>query len=173
MDVVLEILKYTLPAIVVFLTAYLVIRNFLKNEEQRRKVELALANQKELLPLRLQAYERIALFLERISPESIVMRISKPGMNSRQLHAELISAIRSEYEHNLSQQVYISSQVWELVRNARGNVVKLINSASGEIKENASAMTLSKKILELAMEHKSAPTETALQALKQEIRQLF
>jgi hypothetical protein len=173
MDVTLEILKYTVPALIVFLTAYLIIVNQYKNEDKRRRTEIAMASQKTVLPIRLQAYERLALLLERISPESIIMRQNLSSMTAKQLQSELLAAIRAEFDHNLSQQVYISSEAWERIKNTRSNIISLINTAAQQIEPNASSYTLSQKILDMVMEHKSSLTAPALEMIKKEIQELF
>ena len=173
MEMVYEILKYTVPALVVFATAVLVLRAMIKNDEQKRNQEINIANQKTILPLRLQAYERITMFLERISPESLIMRVNKPNMTARQLQNELISTIRAEFDHNLSQQVYISHEAWEMVKKARANIIQMINTASEQIKPDASSITLSKKIMEMIMELKVTPVGTALSFIKKEVQELW
>jgi hypothetical protein len=173
MDIVLEIVKYTLPALIVFLTAFVLIRGFIRAEEQRREKEISESSQKTVLPIRLQAYERLALLLERISPESLVMRVNQPGMTARQLQNELIASIRAEFEHNLSQQVYVSNEGWELIRTARSNVINLVNAAADQVREDATALTLSQKIFEQVMQLKSPPVQEALEFLKAEIRELY
>jgi hypothetical protein len=173
MDIALEILKYTLPALIVFLTAFVLIRGFIRREEIRHARELSESDRKTLLPIRLQAYERLALLLERISPESLIMRVNQPGMSARQLHTELLASIRAEYEHNLSQQVYISNEAWEQVRNARANVIGLINTAVDQVKDDATAITLSQKVFEQVVQLKAPPVQEALDFLKEELRQLY
>ncbi len=173
MDIVLEIIKYTLPALIVFLTAYVLIRAFIRNEEQRRNREISESTQKTILPIRLQAYERLALLLERISPESLIMRTNQPGMTAKQLHTELLSSIRAEFEHNLSQQVYISNEAWEMIRTARGNVINMINTAADQLKDDATAIILSQKIFEQVVQLKSPPVQEALELLKKEIKQFY
>ncbi len=173
MDIALEILKYILPALIVFLTTYIMMKGFVKSEEQRRYREISESTQKTTLPIRLQAYERLALLLERISPESLILRVNQPGMTAKQLHSELLSSIRAEFEHNLSQQVYVSSRAWELIRAARGNVINLINAAADQVRDDASAMTLSQKVFEQLVQLKSLPTQEALDSLKKEIRELY
>ena len=118
---ILEILKYIVPALIVFITSYLLIKMMVKNDGDRRNKEIILQNQKTITPLRLQAYERAVLFLERISLESLILRVNKQGMTSKQLQSEILSAIRAEFEHNLSQQIYMGPQVWEVIKNARIN----------------------------------------------------
>jgi hypothetical protein len=173
MDAILEILKYTIPALVVFLTAYLIIVSQYKNEEKRRRSENSLSGQKTVLPIRLQAYERLALLLERISPESIIMRQNLSNLTAKQLQSELLATIRAEFDHNLSQQVYISSEAWERIKNTRANIISLINTSAQQIEPNASAYTLSQKILDMVMEHKSSLTGPALEMIKKEIQELF
>lgn len=173
MEVALEIIKYTLPALIVFLTAFFILRAMIKNEEQKRNQEINLASHKTILPIRLQAYERITMFLERISPESLIMRANQPNMTASQLQNELISTIRAEFDHNLSQQVYISHEAWEMVKKARAGIIQLINNASEQIKPEASSITLSKKILEMIMEHKITPIGSALIFIKKEVQELY
>ena len=173
MNDILEVVKYTLPALIVFLTAYLLIRNLIRNDEKKRMLEITLSNQKTILPVRLQAYERLTLFLERISPESILMRVNQANKNNKQYQTELLSTIRAEFEHNVSQQVYVSTNAWEMVKGAKGSLINIINAAAEQIKPDASALALSKKILENVMELKTPPTAQALEFLKKEMRQFF
>ncbi|MBN1131824.1 MAG: hypothetical protein JXR52_02040 [Bacteroidales bacterium] len=173
MDSLLEILKYTIPALVVFLTTWFLTRTWARNEDKRRKHELNLHVKDEILPVRLQAYERIVLFLERISPESLVIRVSKPGYTSRQFQSELLNTIRSEYEHNLSQQTYISKEAWEKVKAARNQTINLINDSAADLKPDSSGSTLGKVILEQVMELKNPPSQVAIDYLKQEVNSLF
>ena len=169
----LEILKYTLPAILVLLAAVITLRMLLRNDEKRRQAELMMENKDTMLPLRLQAYERLILFLERISPDSLIMRVNDPDMSSSQLQNELITHVRTEFEHNLAQQMYISSKAWDAVKSARNNVIKLVNDAATGLKPNSPGMSLNKKILDKLMEQNASPTESAVEYLKKEVRELF
>ncbi len=173
MDSFAEILKYTLPALIVFLTAYVMINGFIRKDNERRNKELSESIHSTTLPMRLQAYERLALLLERISPESLVMRVSKPTMTAKELQAELLASVRAEFEHNLSQQVYISSEAWELIRTARGNVMNMVNTAADQLSKDATAITLSQKIFEQVIQLKSPPVQEALEFLKAEIKDLI
>lgn len=167
-----EILKYVLPSLVVMATVYFVLKLFLENEEKKRLSEIKAAGHNIITPVRLQAYERLVLFIERISPESLIMRIHKPELPALQLQTSLIISIREEFEHNLSQQVYVSSQAWELVRSAKEDMAKLINTAASELNVNATATDLSQKIFELSLREKLV-TKTALEFIKNEIRQVM
>ena len=109
---VLELLKIVLPSIFVFLAGYLAIERLLREETKRRKAELTQNNQKITIPVRLQAYERLVLYLERISPESLLIRVNQPNLTNKKLQAKLLQNIRAEWEHNLSQQLYVSNNAW-------------------------------------------------------------
>ena len=173
MEVVLEILKYILPSLVVFFTAMIFLRNWRKHETLRRKHDLNLQMKDDILPVRLQAYERIILFLERISPESILMRMNRSGMTAEQLKNELLNTIRQEYEHNIAQQTYISTEGWQKVQTARNQNIQFITNAADELKPGASGNTLGKLILEKVMEVKTPPSQVAIAFLKEEVHQLF
>jgi hypothetical protein len=129
--------------------------------------------QKIILPIRLQAYERIILFLERISPNNLIMRLNKPEMSSIQLQSALVKVIREEFEYNLSQQLYISFKAWELVKNAKEETIKLINIASGKIPDTASSGELVKIILDLSLEKEKLPVNVAIDEIKKEIQKIF
>jgi len=168
-----DILKITLPALMVTLTAWLLLKNLLKNDQDKRKQELIIQNSRTIIPIKLQAYERIVLFLERISLESMLVRLNSPGLSAAQLHSGLLSSIRSEFEHNLSQQIYMSPQAWEVVRNARSNTVKIINTQFEKIPENASGMDFSKQLIGAVMELDKEPTRIAIDFIKAEAARMI
>ncbi len=168
----LEILKYVLPSLVVMGTSYYLLKLFFNHEEKKREVDIKMAGFKVITPIRLQAYERVVLFIERISPESLIFRVFKQEYAAMQLQTALIINIRDEFEHNFSQQVYLSTVSWELVRNAKEDMIKLINTAASKLNDNATATDLSQKIFELSLGEKLA-TKKALECLKNEIRTNF
>jgi len=173
MEVLLEILKYTLPALIVFLTVLVMMRTWSKNEDKRRKNEFNLHISDEILPVRLQAYERSILLLERISPESMVMRLSRNDYTTRQLLQELLTSITTEFDHNIAQQTYMSTEAWEKMKAAKNQVINLINDTVKEVKPDAPGSTFAKLILERLTELKSPPTQVAIDFLKQEVKTLF
>ena len=173
MEIAADILKITIPALIVFLTAWILLRNMIKNDQDKRRQELVLQNSRTVTPIKLQAYERIVLYLERISLESLLVRVSSPDITAPQLHSALLNAIRSEFEHNLSQQIYMSQQAWEVVRNARSNMIKLINNEVDKMPANSSGMALSKQLLERVMELEKEPTRAAIDYIKSEITRMI
>lgn len=174
-DTWIDLLKYVVPAIVVALTAYIVMKNFLDKEITNSKINLKLGNAKIITPIRLQAYERLVLFLERISPESLFVRTFEAGMTIERLHKSLLKMIRSEFEHNLSQQVYVSQDAWEAIVAAKESVLRLINTAvsSPKVKEGG-IQEFSIIVIDAYNSVDNNPTVNAIEILKNEIsEQLF
>jgi len=154
---------------------YLVIKRYFENEQKKTLLEFRLNEQRETLkvvtPIRLQAYERMVLFMERISPNSLVMRCYQPGMDLKLLQGVMTKNIRDEWEHNLSQQVYISIEAWSRIREAKEEMINLINSSAATMNNNADPASLAGVIF--ASIAKSTPTDNALEFLKKEIQQHF
>ncbi|MBX3163707.1 MAG: hypothetical protein KF900_04455 [Bacteroidetes bacterium] len=174
MDIVLEIIKLVLVAGIVFVTAYFTMKNFLDDEKDRRAYDLKTANQTTVLPLKLQAYERIVIFLERINPNTLIVRVNKSGFTAHQLHMELIKTVKTEYEHNLSQQIYVSRAAWELVKNTKEEIIKLINISSTKVLADGNGNDLAMLILNVSANlDKKLPNDIAIDAIKKEIGQLF
>jgi hypothetical protein len=169
----LEILKYVLPSLVVFLTTWYLASRYFRSEDEKRKQKLALNNQNLITPLRLQAYERIILYLERINPESLLMRHSRQGFTNQQLQNELLTAIRAEFEHNLSQQIYISNKAWEMLKNAKNSTIQLINGTAETLNNDEPSINLSKAILEKIIKGEKNPVAEAILFIKSEINRLF
>ncbi|MCQ2606028.1 MAG: hypothetical protein MJ204_05750 [Bacteroidales bacterium] len=187
METLFRILEITIPSVIVFLVSYCMIKRlfeaqekkqqensnslieaFLKNEEQKRNTMQKAETQKISLPLRIQAYERLVLLLERISPESLLLRVQTPQMTAAQLHQELLITVRAEFEHNLSQQIYVSQQAWVAVKLAKDSLVKTINESAGKIAVVAPATALSEEIIKEFMAQQVNPIAVALGVLKQD-----
>lgn len=184
MGELLEILKYILPAGIVLLTSWLLLKSFLDTQQEIQKRELKIKldelqlqlkqeDKKYVTPIRLQAFERIVLFLERISPQSLIFRVQKPGQKVFQLQNELLKTIRDEYEHNLSQQLYISKESWGMVKAAKEEVVKMINTAAAATKPDDESLELSRRVFEATIGVEKQPTDRAIDMLKKEIYRLF
>ena len=173
MEDLIDIAKMLLPAIAVLVTAFYVMKKFFENEDRKRTHDGKRANTKQIIPIRLQAYERMVLFLERISPDSIVMRVHKKGMSARALQTTLLQTIRSEFEHNIAQQVYVSNAGWDLSKRAKEEMIKLVNVSASKVNDNATGIELSKYIFGHAAEYDKLPTQIAIEYLKKEIRHSF
>ena len=173
MEELLDILKYIIPALVVFATSYYVMKLFLENESRKRMINIKLENARLITPIRLQAFERAILLLERITPSNLIMRLYKKNISSFEFQSMLIQNIRDEFEHNLSQQIYISEGSWDLIKNAKEEVVKLINTAATQVSDTASSTELSQIIIEKSLSLKDSPTAKPISALKKEIAHIF
>jgi len=175
---VIEVIKYVLPVVVVLAGMYFMLRAFFNREERMRNYELRKEDLQEsrkiVLPLRLQAHERLVLFLERIHPNSILHRARQQGMSANDLQLALIRSIREEYEFNLSQQLYVSKESWIITTTVKDEMLKLINLIGAKMPEDASSMDLSKAILDYFINSdKDVPTDTAIAFIKEDVKQLF
>jgi restriction endonuclease Mrr len=173
MEVVLEILKYILPAGIVFVGVYFIMNNFFENEQRKTSLRLRNDDRKQVLPIRLQAYERIILYLERINLSNMVMRLHNNKMSAMDMQRQMLATIRSEYEHNMAQQLYISSKAWKVVVTAKEENIKVINSCAEQLGKDSSGMDLSRFILEVVGKSENTPTDVAIEAIKREISYLF
>ncbi len=173
MDALVEYGKILLPAALVLYAVYLMVRSFIIKEIELKKLEIRTRSIETILPNRLQAYERMCLFLERISPPNMLLRLNNPGYSAREFHKLLLDEIRNEYNHNVSQQIYMSEEVWSMIKNAKEDLTILINEASGSMESESTSIDLSRKIFELTLEKRVEPIGHALSELRKEIQQTF
>ncbi len=173
MDYLKDILIIVVPGLLIFLTAYLLLKNFLDNQEKKEWMKVKMDMRKEALPYRLQAYERVILLMERINPNNMIPRVRESNMTAADLQVALIKDIRNEFEHNLSQQLYLTEDSWLLVKNAKEEIIKLINLSYGHLKPDDDSMELGRAILNALMKNESSPTDQAIRYLKHEAQQYF
>lgn len=160
-----------LPAIVVALLAYYFFNQFTKEQEGRRRFLLHKDNQANALPQKLQAYERLSLFLERISPGKLVTRVKPYNDDPNDYEALLLRTINEEFEHNLSQQIYVTQECWNVVRTSKSSTAAIIRKTNMSNKVETSDQ-LRETLLRDLMDNVS-PSETALQFIKQEVREII
>ena len=173
MDALIEFGKILIPASVVLYAAFLLVRSFIQKDIDLRKLEVRGRAIETILPNRLHAYERMTLFLERMSPNNLLVRLNPGSIPAREFQQILLAEVRNEYNHNVSQQVYISEEVWELIKNAKEDLIVNINDAASELGEEASSLDLSKKIFEKTMGKAVDPLSHALLELKREVQRIF
>ncbi len=173
MEIIGDLVKILLPAAAVLYGMFLTMKSFLNKDFEKRLVDIRIKNNELVLPIRLQAYERMALFLERISPHNLIVRVNDPAYNVAQLHQRLLMEVREEYNHNLSQQVYMSDQAWGLVKNSMEEVIVIINKSSENIAPDAKGIELAKMIFENLVQNSEDPVSKALKFIKKEIQQVF
>jgi hypothetical protein len=173
MELVADLIKVILPAGLVLWAMYLTVSSFVKKDLVQKELEIKAETFKTLLPIRLQAYERMALFLERISPNNLLIRLNGQAQNVLSFQQLMLSEIREEFSHNLSQQVYMSDEAWNVVKNAMNEIVALINLSAKDLAPDAPALELAKRIFEIVMEKNVNPSDEALRIVKQEMRDTF
>jgi hypothetical protein len=173
MDVLIDLGKILIPASLVLYGVYLMVRAFIQKEIDLKKLEVRSRSIETVLPSRLHAYERMTLFLERMAPQNLLIRLNTGSMPSREFQQLLLAEVRNEYNHNVSQQVYIGEEVWEMIKNAKEDLVVTINEAATEMTPESSSLDLSKKIFEKTINKGVDPLAHALSELKKEIQRTF
>ncbi len=168
---ILHLIGGFLRFILLFGGAFFLLWYYLKHTKEKVQPAVFPEDQKIILPLKLQAYERFVLLLERIHPANLVMRVNSSELTSIQLQSKLVRSIREEFEYNLSQQLYISEASWEMIKNAKEETIALINQASGKVSENAHSSELVKAIFNLSIARGKLPVENALGAIKRELQE--
>ncbi len=169
-DQILQIFAFLLPSVVTGVVAFIFFRLHTQNEEGRRRYILQKETQKQTLPIRLQAYERMALFLERISIPSLVVRVKPQSNNKSDYETLLIKSIETEYDHNLAQQIYLTDDCWNIIKAAKSATIQAVRKAAMSDSENADK--LREDVLSDTM-YKESPSATALSYLKKEIGDLW
>jgi hypothetical protein len=161
------------PSAAVLVGMYLTVKTFLTKDFEKKLVEMKIKNNEVVMPLRIQAYERIALLLERIAPNNIVVMVNQPGMNVAVLQHTLLNQIKEEFGHNMAQQVYISDEVWAFVKSAIHDVSLIVNESAQGLDVEAPSVELAKVIFSKYAALPFDPVANALTQVKAEIRQLF
>ncbi len=171
---ILEIAKYTLPALVVFATAFYTIQSFLKNQFKIQEIKLKENSKHLTAPIQLQAYERLALLMERIDLFSLLQRLRVQNMTVAEFQLTMINQIRMEWEHNLSQQIYVSNEIWNMARSAKEETIMIINKFGMQLPPQAPSKELSRLIYEYLNEMDGKPASMrTLEALKNEANSIL
>ncbi|MCU0416303.1 MAG: hypothetical protein MUE33_03865 [Cytophagaceae bacterium] len=172
-QVLLDIVKIIFPAGLVLYAMYLVVKSFLSKDFEKKLVDIKIKNNEVILPVRLQAYERICLFLERITPHNLIVRVNERGMSAPQLQQRLLAEIREEFAHNMSQQVYMSDESWLRVKQTMEEITTLINTSAQGLSPEHSSIDLAKVVFDRLMQLPNDPVQPTLTFIKNEIRQVM
>ena len=168
---ILELFLYAVPALITGVIAYYFFSLHTKNEDSRRHFLIQKDAQKNTMPIRLQAYERMALFLERINPPKLLVRVSPPSADKEEYEGILIKNIENEFDHNLSQQIYISDECWNVIKAAKNATIQLIRKSAMSDKIDSSDK-LRESILSDLLD-KQTPSNAALSYIKKEVGELW
>lgn len=168
---IFDLFMYALPAIITGVIAYYFFREHTKNEDGRRRFLLKKDLQVNAMPLRLQAYERMALFLERITPSKLLIRVPPISASKEDYEALLIHTIEQEFEHNLSQQIYVSDKCWSILTASKNATIQLIRKAS--LSDKADSANKLREIILTEMMERRAPSDAGLSFLKEEVSEMW
>ena len=172
--IILDIIKFTLPALIVFLTVFTMLTKQANKEEKLKLYELKSKQAKEALPLRLQAFERITLLLHRLAPENLIPRVQTPSSNVKTFSVALLKTIKSEFEHNITQQIYLSNTTWNRLYQYRADLEALIREKASEINPDESGIKLSEAILQAIIDNPQLlGYQDTMKTIKREVKELF
>lgn len=171
--VVLEIIKITIPALIVFLTVYHLFKQYLEKQYQLKTLEYKQSQTKITIPMKMQAYERLSLFCERISIPSLLLRLRTENQSNAGLRVALLLAIQHEYEHNITQQLYVSNQLWQIIKIARDDSINIINGVAEKVNPQSNSGELAGTLLNYLEQQESLTIDKALLAIKKEVSLLM
>ncbi len=169
----LEILKYILPLIVLLISVMVILNHFAKKDKMKLKYDVIKANNKLVTPVRLQAYERIILFLERIRPDTLALRLTKHNMSAKEMQMLMLLTVREEFSHNLSQQLYLTDETWAAVVYAKEQITRLINLAGTKVDPKSKSTVITAFLIEQYNDIDTKPIENTISKVKREAAQFF
>ncbi|MFT5724965.1 MAG: hypothetical protein ACI9JN_002088 [Bacteroidia bacterium] len=173
LDFFLEMMHFMLPAVVVFLVTYFILKKMLDDNFRRQELEIKAARSTEMTPIKLQAYERFTLLLERIRLDNIVMRLAEPTHNATEFKSILTQSIDKEFNHNISQQIYVSDQAWQMIKLSKEESLQVIETSFQTMNKDSMATDLGKSILTALSKSKNNVAVSAISFLKKEIDLVF
>ncbi|MBW7868493.1 MAG: hypothetical protein H3C31_09240 [Brumimicrobium sp.] len=161
------------PALAVIIAVYIVQRENKDKELSHLSLQLKGDRQKLFVEPRMEAYQRIILLLERITPHNLIMRLHHSNKAASLFQQDLLNNIRTEFDHNVAQQLFIPINIWDYVKKSKEETIKIINTAAGQLDEHATSIDLANKIFEIAGELEELPTEIAIKILKDDFQRMF
>ena len=153
--------------------AWYLIRNEVQKYFQLKSFEARKEERSHLLPLRLQAHERMIVFIERINPANLFVRLHQQGISGRELQGIILNEIRTEYQHNVTQQLYVNPASWNVLRKLKEDTIAMLNNAVAGLPAEASGIDLSRKVLEHMASISENPYDLSLELIQKDIHQLF
>ena len=169
----LDILKYSIAGIGVVWVAFYLLKPYLDKQDQIQLLELKKSISNQTLPLRLQAYERVVLFIERINPANMLIRLKAGDYTAAELQALVVNEIRNEYQHNITQQIYVSLRAWGVVKQLKDDTLSIVNNAAKALPETATGLELSKTILAHLSRLENNPYDIGLSMVRKDLEELF
>jgi hypothetical protein len=167
------VLKMAIAGVLVVCAAFYLLKPYLENTEKLKLIELKKAMSAQTLPLRLQAYERLILLTDRINPANMLLRLNVNDYTAAELHALIINEVRNEFQHNITQQLYVSASSWLVIKRIKDESLALAKGALQNLPPNASGLDLGKTMLGRLSQLESDPYDTAAALLRADIEALF
>lgn len=172
-NALVQALMYSLPALLVLGAVKIVLDWNSAKENSNRNFALRSEIIKQNFSLKLSAYERCVLFLERISPQQLFMRVPPVGKTAKQYVDEISMTIQAEYEHNITQQIYMSPQAWVALVKGKEELLGAFRQMLSAVPENADGLMLANAMVRWMEEQQFFPTQQAIHVLKTEAHSYF
>jgi hypothetical protein len=169
----LDIVKYIFAGMAIVGAAFYMVKPYLERDEKIQLLEFKKALNNQTLPLRLQAYERLVLFIERVNPTNMLIRLHDPAYSAHELYSLVVEEIRNEYQHNITQQIYVSPRAWSVIKRVKEDTLGIVNNAIKSIPENSTGLELSKFILSSLSQLEDNPYEIGAGLLRKDLEDLF
>jgi hypothetical protein len=168
-----EILKLIVAGVGVVYVAFYLLKPYLDKSESLQLIELKKSISSQTLPLRFQAYERIVLFVERVNPSNMLVRMGGTELSALELHSIVVAEIRNEFQHNITQQIYVSSRAWAIVKRVKDDTLSIITNAVKGLPANATGLDLSKTVLAHLSHLDDNPYDIALNIIREDMEAFF
>ncbi len=173
LEAILDIIKLTIPAFIVFITVRALLREYLNKQITIERLEINRTRSQNLLPTKIQAYERLSLLCERIAVPNLLLRIRTSEMTNAELKTALLIAIQQEYEHNVAQQIYVSDTLWSIIQFTRDESVRTITGIAETLQPADNGKILTKALFQYIDESEVNITNKAQNAIRKELQTLF
>lgn len=168
---ILGLLLYCIPALVTGAIAYLFFKEHIESENNRREFMMKRDLQKDSLPVRLQAYERLSLYLERIKPSKLLVRVTPTSSNKEDYETLLIANIEQEFDHNLAQQIYVTDKCWSIASTAKNATIQMIRKTT--LSDKVDTADKLRELVLTDMIDKRSPSDAALSFIKEEVSEIW
>ena len=169
----LNTITYIIAGLSVVWIAFYLLKPYLDRDEKIQLLEFRKTLSNQTLPLRLQAYERLVLFIERVNPSNMLIRMNATAYSAHELYSLIVEDIRNEFQHNITQQIYVSSRAWGVVKHVKEDTLAIANNAVRSLPETASGLDLSKAILGHLTQLEDNPYELGANMLRKDLEELF
>jgi len=172
-QILIDLVVLSVGIFAALMAMYYVVKSDIQRFFDLKTNELNKESRASLLPLRLQAHERMIIFIERINPANLLVRLHQQGIGVKELQNLIVNDVKSEYQHNIAQQLYLNSTSWNVVRKLKDDTVAMINNVAQGLSEQSSGVDLSKKVLQHMATISENPYDLTIDHLKKDIQSLF